>query len=67
MAPYVTYNTGQQEWEEKSRDLAIASGMTIVWKVKTAFNDEKFPGSSSVEMGRANIPSIVLEAGGRGV
>ena len=66
MAPYVAYNTGPAEWEKKSRELANASGITIVWKIAVSFIAEKFPGSIRGQLAKANIPAITLEMGGQG-
>lgn len=66
MSPYVAYYTGPAEWEAKSRELAMASGMTIVWKTMVEFVSEKFPGSIKVELARANVPGVTLEMGGQG-
>jgi hypothetical protein len=66
MAPYVAYFSGAPDWERASRELAIASGMTIVWRTESGFVAEKFPGSLKVEMVKLNTPGVTLEMGGQG-
>lgn len=66
MSPYAAYYTGSQDWEQRSRDLAVASGMSIVWKTVSDFVGEKFPHSIKVEAARVNIPTVTLEMGGQG-
>lgn len=66
MSPYADYYTGPVEWEEASRQLAIRSGMTIVWKTVANFINEKYPGSLKIYLAEAGIPSITLEVGGQG-
>ncbi len=66
MSPYVAYYTGPEEFEKKSREMAIASGMTIVWKTVASFIEEKVPGSIKVELAKENIPGVTLEMGGQG-
>jgi len=66
MSPYVAYNSGYGSWEETSRGMAVASGMTIVWEIPGTFLAEKFPGSLRGELARVNVPAITLEMGGQG-
>lgn len=66
MSPYAAYYEGPAEFQRKSRALAIASGMTVVWKTAGAFIEEKFPGSLKVYLAQREIPSVTLEVGGRG-
>ncbi len=66
MSPYAAYYEGPAEFQKKSRALAIASGMTVIWRTIGGFIDEKFPGSLKVYLAKKEIPGVTLEMGGRG-
>ena len=66
MAPYAAYYEGPAEFQKASRALAIASGMTIVWRTMGGFTAEKFPNSLKVYLGQKGVPGLTLEVGGRG-
>jgi uncharacterized protein len=67
MAPYATYFKGaNEELEQRSQSIAIASDMEIVWETHSKWVDQKAPGSFKIQMINANIPSITMESGGEG-
>jgi predicted deacylase len=66
MAPYAAYYEGPVEFQTASRALALATGMTIVWRTMGGFTAEKFPNSLKVYLGQKGIPGVTLEVGGRG-
>lgn len=69
MSPYAQYAAGLgsgDEYEWKCHDLAVASGMTLVWRTEAAFMDEKAPGSLKVWAAKEGIPGLTLEVGGQG-
>lgn len=65
MTPYAAYYTGG-DIADQVRELAFASGMTLIWETQSAWVAEKVPGSIKTQMGKANIPSVTLEVGGEG-
>lgn len=66
MSPYAAYYAGPSDWEQRSRELAIQSGMTIVWKTVADFIEDKYPGSLKIYLAETGIPSVTLEVGGQG-
>jgi predicted deacylase len=66
MASYADYYVGPPEVEQRSRDLAIASGMRIIWKTSADFVRDKYPGSLKTYLTERGIPGLTLEVGGRG-
>lgn len=69
MSPYAQYFTGlggDDAYEKACEGLAVASGLTIVWRTESTFVDEKAPGSMKVFAARAGIPGVTLEVGGQG-
>jgi predicted deacylase len=65
MSPYAAYYSGNSV-AQQVKDLAFASGLTLIWETEASWVAEKVPGSIKTQMGKANIPSITLEVGGEG-
>lgn len=69
MSPYAQYATGMggdDTYEQKCHELAVATGMTLIWRTESAFMEEKAPGSLKVWAAKLGIPGLTLEVGGEG-
>lgn len=66
MSPYAQYFDSASDAGKKSRELAIATGMSIVWRSSQGFIDEKAPGSLKTFLNQVGIPGLTLEVGGQG-
>ena len=67
MSPYITYFKGaSEELEQRTRAIAIASGMDLVWETHSEWVEQKAPGSFKIQMLKADIPSVTMESGGEG-
>jgi predicted deacylase len=66
MSPYTQYFSVGQEVDERSRKMAIASGMDIVWESPPGFVEKKAPGSVGTVTTPMGIPTMTIEIGGEG-
>lgn len=66
MSAYIQYFATNQEVDARSRDLAFASGMDIVWESPAGFVEKKAPGSIGTVTTPMGIPTLTIEIGGEG-
>lgn len=66
MSPYIQYFTTGEEVDRRSRDLAFASGMDIIWESPPGFVEKKAPGSVGTVTTGMGIPTLTIEIGGEG-
>ena len=68
MSSYIQYfyDNSHPEDSIKSRNIAEASGMDIIWESPADFVDEKAPGSVGTATMKLNIPTLTVEIGGEG-
>jgi len=65
IAPYAAFYADQKK-SGQNKELALASGMEIIWETQPVWVEEKVPGSIKSQMLKLGRPSITVEVGGEG-
>lgn len=66
MSAYVHYYATGQEIDKKTRSLALAAGMDIVWESPAQSTGDRAPQSIGTVSTFAGIPTLTMEMGGEG-
>jgi hypothetical protein len=66
MSAYIQYFATGKEVDRRSRDIAMASGMDIIWESPGGFVEKKAPGSIGTASTPMGIPTLTIEIGGEG-
>lgn len=66
MSPYAAYYTAPEPPAIRCKEIAIASGMELIWETVGSFVQEKVPGSVKTTMMAHGIAAVTLEMGGEG-